>query len=89
MYRDWISFYTTGWFEEVCEKLTVPIDRRVENITERELSRIVEIFAISCNYEYISWDMYYNMVTWPLPELFPDKFTKFENPLKGISFKKE
>lgn len=89
LYRDWLTFYTKGWFAEVCEKLIVLIDRLVENKTERELSRIIEIFAISCNYEHISWDMYFNTQTWPLADLFPKKFTEYENPVKGISFKKE
>jgi len=75
LYRNWIEFYTTGWFAEVCEKLIGLIDKLVAHKSERDLARIVEIYAVGCSYEYLSWDMYYNMQTWPFPEIFPKKFT--------------
>lgn len=37
---------------------------------------LLEIFAESCNYEILQWqNMYYKQETWPLPEIFPKKFT--------------
>jgi len=46
----------------------------------RELARLEEIYAVGCNYEYLSWrDMYYKMETWPIEDIFPKKFTTFEN----------
>jgi len=79
LYRDWMSFYTKGWFVEVCEKLIRLINKLTEHKTPRELAKLEEVFAIGCNYEYLSWrDMYYKMETWPLDELFPEKFNKIE-----------
>lgn len=79
LYRDWMNFYTKGWFVEVCEKLIRLINRLTEHKTPREIAKLEEIFAIGCNYEYLSWsDMYYKMETWPLDELFPVKFNKIE-----------
>ena len=75
LYREWIQFYTTGWYQEVCTKMILLIDRLVGGKTARELARIEEIYALGCNYEYLSWDMYYRMATWPFPEIFPKKFT--------------
>ena len=42
-----------------------------ENKTGRELRRLLEIFAVGCNYEVLQWrDMYSRMETWPVDELF-------------------
>ena len=79
LYRDWMSFYTKGWFVEVCEMLIKLIDKLVEYKSERELAKIEEIFAVGCNYEYLSWrDMYYKQETWPLENIFPKKFNQVE-----------
>jgi thiaminase/transcriptional activator TenA len=79
IYRDWIEFYTTGWFKEVCEKLITLINRLTENKSERQLAKLEEIYAVGCNYEYMSWDMYYNMKTWPFEDIFPKKFTMIKD----------
>jgi len=80
IYRDWIEFYTTGWYDEVCKKLINLINDLTKNKTPRELARLEEIYAVGCNYEYLSWrDMYYKMETWPIEDIFPKKFTTFEN----------
>jgi len=71
LYREWIEFYTTGWYDEVCTKLIQLINRLAAGKSARELGRLEEIYAAGCNYEYLSWDMYYNMRTWPFPEIFP------------------
>jgi thiaminase len=48
------------------------INRLCANKSEAELKRLLEIFAIGCNYELLQWrDMYYKMETWPLEEIFP------------------
>jgi len=73
-YRDWIEFYTTGWYNDSCLQQIDLLNGMVKNKTTRELARIEEIYAIGCNYEYMSWSMYYNMETWPFPDIFPKKF---------------
>jgi len=81
IYRDWIEFYDEGrgWFMEVCNTLIKLINDLTENKTPRELARLEEIYAVGCNYEYLSWrDMYYNMETWPIEDIFPKKFTTFK-----------
>jgi len=78
IYRDWIEFYTTGWYDEVCNKLINFINDLTKNKTSKELARLEEIYAVGCNYEYLSWrDMYYKMETWPIEDIFPKKFTTF------------
>ena len=76
IYREWIEFYTTGWYEEFCSKLIYLVNGLTKNKTPRELVRLEEIYAIGCNYEYLSWrDMYYKMETWPIEDIFPKNFT--------------
>lgn len=70
LYRNWIEFYTTGWYDQACGKLVDLIDILTVNLTQREEARVLEIFAIGCNYEYQSWHMYYNMEKWPIEHPF-------------------
>lgn len=78
LYRDWIEFYTRGWFTEATQKLVALIDKLVAHKTPRELAKIEEIFAVGCNYEYLTWHSYYAMETWPIGEIFPAKFTTIQ-----------
>jgi thiaminase/transcriptional activator TenA len=80
IYREWIEFYTVGRFDETYKLRIELINDLTKNKTPKELARLEEIYAVSCNYEYLSWrDMYYKMETWPIEDIFPKKFTTFEN----------
>jgi len=79
IYRNWLDFYTSGWLDDLCKEMITLINSLTKNKTEKELARLEEIYAISCNYEYLSWNMYYNMETWPIPDIFPQKFTLFKD----------
>jgi len=72
MYRKWIEFYTLPEYVKKCENEIRMINQYTENKSEKEIRRLLEIFAIGCNYEILQWqNMYYKMETWPLPEIFP------------------
>jgi len=72
MYRKWIEFYTLPEYVKKCENEIRMIEQYTANKSEKELKRLLEIFAIGCNYEILQWqNMYYKMETWPLPEIFP------------------
>jgi thiaminase/transcriptional activator TenA len=72
MFYKWIEFYTLPAYRAKCEREIEMINRLCENKNERELRRLLEIFAVGCNYELLQWrDMYYKMETWPLEEIFP------------------
>lgn len=72
MYRRWIEFYTLPEYVKKCENEIRMINQYTENKSEKEIRRLLEIFAIGCNYEILQWqNMYYKMETWPLPEIFP------------------
>ena len=72
MFYKWIEFYTLPAYRAKCEHEIAMINQLCANKTERELRRLLEIFAVGCNYELLQWrDMYYKMETWPLEEIFP------------------
>lgn len=74
MYRKWLEFYTLPEYVKKCENEIRMINEYCRNKSGKELSRLLEIFAIGCNYEILQWqNMYYKMETWPLTEIFPEK----------------
>jgi len=67
----WIEYYTTPEYVAKCNNEIEMINRLCENKTGKELRRLLEIFAVGCNYEVLQWrDMYSRMETWPVDELF-------------------
>lgn len=76
MYYQWLAFYVSEPYLVKTENEIQIVNRLCQNKTERERAKLLEIFAVSCNYEILQWqDMYHNMTTWPLDDIFPKKFT--------------
>lgn len=72
MFRKWIEFYTLPEYVKKCENEIRMINKYSSNKSNEELKKLLEIFAVGCNYEILQWqNMYYNMETWPLMEIFP------------------
>ena len=76
MYYQWLAFYVSEAYLNKTDNEIRMVNRLCRNKTEREQAKLLEIFAVSCNYEILQWqDMYHNMTTWPLNHIFPTKFT--------------
>ena len=74
MYYQWLAYYVSDEYLRKTENEIATVDRLCAGKTDREIARLKEICAISCNYEILQWtDMYHNMTTWPLDEIFPEK----------------
>lgn len=74
MYYQWLAFYVSDPYAEKTENEIKMVNKLCENKTETEINKLLEIFATSCNYEILQWqDMYHNMTTWPLDDIFPEK----------------
>lgn len=72
----WIEYYTTPEYKKEAANKIAILNKYCTNKTPREKAKLLEIVAISCNYEIIQWTRTYpNMETWPLEEIFPKKFT--------------
>ena len=79
IYRHWLEFYIGEWYTEHCENAIRLVNKVTENKSERELTKLLEIFTVSCNYEYIQWTtLYQNAETWPIEDIIPPKFTTVE-----------
>jgi len=70
IYREWIYMYVSEEFSRISEDAIDCMNRLAEGKSEEEMRRLEEIYLVSCQYELLSWDMYYTMQTWPLPHLF-------------------
>lgn len=72
MHYKWFEFYVLPPYVEKCNNEIAMVNRLCAEVSEARRKELLEIFAISCNYEILQWqDMYYKMETWPLLEIFP------------------
>lgn len=75
----WLEYYVTDGYKSIVEAEANMIRRLCDNRSKRDQTRLLEILATSCNYEIMQFDeLYYQMKTWPLEEIFPKKFTSVE-----------
>lgn len=72
IYREWINMYISNVFTSAVQDIVELTNELTNNKTEAELKRLEEIYLVSCQYELLSWDMYYNMQKWPQNYLFED-----------------
>lgn len=70
IYRDWIEMYVSDVFSKAVQEIVDLTNELTSNKTEEELKYLEEVYLVSCQYELLSWDMYYNMQTWPQSYLF-------------------
>ena len=78
-FYQWLEFYVSPEYIAKTEKEIQMVNKLCANKTPREQAKLLEIFAVSCNYEIMQWqDMYHNMTTWPLDSIFPKKFTEYK-----------
>lgn len=76
MYYQWLEFYTSEEYRVKTDNEIRMVNKLCKNLTPKQEARLLEIFATSCNYEVLQWqDMYYHMTTWPIDDIFPQKFT--------------
>lgn len=80
MYYQWLAYYVSDEYIKKTENEIAIVNRLCKNKTDKEIARLLEIFATSCNYEILQWsDMYHNMTTWPLESIFPKKHTTIKD----------
>jgi len=72
----WLEYYATEEYINKTKSEIAMINKFCEHKTKKEKARLIEIMCNSCNYEILQWqDMYHNMTTWPLDDIYPKKFT--------------
>lgn len=66
LYREWILMYSSEEFGELTEWTIRLMDRLAENLPERELARLEELFVVTSKFEYMFWDMANRQEEWPV-----------------------
>lgn len=64
-FYDWINFYGNRT-DSITTKFCDRIDEWAMEATEREKEKMKEHFLISCQLEYMFWDMAYKLEEWPV-----------------------
>jgi thiaminase/transcriptional activator TenA len=65
-YADWIAQYISAEFVQAAEWLKAEMNRLTESLTAPKRRRLMEIFEISSQYEWLFWEMCWKGETWPI-----------------------
>jgi thiaminase/transcriptional activator TenA len=65
-YADWIAQYVSPDFVQAAEWLRAEMTRLAEGATPAKRQRLMEIFEISSQYEWLFWEMCWKGETWPI-----------------------
>ncbi len=66
LYREWIRMYVSPEYVALAEWARSLADRLAERAGAEEVARMKEAYLTSLRYEYLFWDMAYNMESWPV-----------------------
>lgn len=66
VYRKWILMYKSEEFEDLINKLKSDLDWHLERMNEEKIKEINNIFEKSLRYEYMFWEMSYEMEDWKI-----------------------
>lgn len=64
-FYEWIQFYGSR-AEGVTSKFCARVDQWAENTTPLEREKMTDHFILSCQLEYMFWDMAYKLEEWPV-----------------------
>ena len=65
-YADWIAQYVSADFVQAAEWLKAEMDRLAEGATPPKRQRLMQIFEISSQYEWLFWEMCWKGESWPI-----------------------
>lgn len=65
-FYEWIHFYGDRT-DTITEKFCARLDELAEEASEKEKEKMREHFLLSCQLEYMFWDMAYKLEEWPVP----------------------
>ena len=66
LYSQWSAFYVAGMLQNSVDAWRSFVDREAQTAGPRELEAMRQAFLTSSRYEYMFWDMAYNMESWPV-----------------------
>jgi thiaminase/transcriptional activator TenA len=65
-YADWLATYASPDFDAVRIWLCERLDSRAEQLSAQEEAHLQEIFQISTRYEWLFWEMAWQLEAWPV-----------------------
>jgi thiaminase/transcriptional activator TenA len=65
-YADWIAQYVSADFVAAAEWLKAEMNRLAEGATPAKRGRLMEVFTISSQYEWLFWEMCWKGESWPI-----------------------
>ncbi len=63
-YRKWIEMYSSKEFADLTDWCKQLLDRLASDLLQPDLERLEECFVTSSRYEYLFWEMAYNLECW-------------------------
>lgn len=66
IYQEWIAAYGGEWFSQLVQEQINRLDDLAEKASEQEKDKMTRHFLISCEYEYLFWEMAYTLEKWPV-----------------------
>jgi len=67
LYGDWVKTYSSDEFTKLANDCIELINEIAKDKPEHELKRLEDIVVKTSQYEYMFWDMAYNVEMWPTP----------------------
>jgi thiaminase/transcriptional activator TenA len=66
-YADWIAQYASDDFVQAAGWLKAEMNRLSEGATPEKRQRLVDLFLLSSQYEWLFWEMCWKGESWPIP----------------------
>ena len=66
LYSQWIKMYTSKEYKSLADWARRLVNSLAEGSSRGELTRMEEAYLTSLRYEYMFWDMAYNLEAWPV-----------------------
>lgn len=67
LYGEWVKTYSSDEFTKLANDCIELINEIAKGRSEEELKRLEDIVVKTSQYEYMFWDMAYNVEMWPTP----------------------
>lgn len=66
LYSEWVQMYASTEFLHLANQACALADRLADEASPQERRRMEQVYVTSTRYEYMFWDMSYNMEEWPV-----------------------
>jgi thiaminase/transcriptional activator TenA len=76
IFQEWIAAYGGEWFGQLVQEQIDRLDDLAKTASEEERRKMTQHFLLSCQYEYLFWEMAFTLEKWPFTESFIERNAK-------------